>query len=216
MRSWPPLRAAVLRPTARVPCTRRTSTSERAKGGRFRQQSRQIPASGETNWREGRKLLELSRLQRPLWIRRVLVRAQEGQLEAAIRLRTASGLPMGPVFCWVRVLIRGAAAACHVRSSRIQTGRRRAVDAGAAGADVVRLGALVVLLASLIVLGRDAASRSGAVRRLESTGFSAGVDEPEGATVEESLAPPAEARRHRRAPPPRSSSKRRPARTALR
>jgi hypothetical protein len=40
------------------------------------------------------KLLELRRFQRPLWIRRVLVRAQEGQLEARWLLGSRRALPI--------------------------------------------------------------------------------------------------------------------------
>ena len=42
----------------------------------------------------GCKLPELGWLQRPLWIRRVLVRAQEGQLEARRLLGSCRALPI--------------------------------------------------------------------------------------------------------------------------
>jgi hypothetical protein len=48
-------------------------------GKRRNQESRQTRASGDTNSPEGCMLLEFDWLQRPLWIRRVLVPAQEGQ-----------------------------------------------------------------------------------------------------------------------------------------
>jgi hypothetical protein len=56
-----------------------TSTSVCAKYSRFEHSSQQTPAAGDTTRVNGSKLLEFRGLQRPLWIRRVLVRAQEGQ-----------------------------------------------------------------------------------------------------------------------------------------
>ena len=60
---------------------RQISTFARVKYGKVQHETQQTPASGDTNSRKGSKLLEFKRLLRPLWIRRVLVRAQEGQLE---------------------------------------------------------------------------------------------------------------------------------------
>ncbi|HMH82394.1 MAG TPA: hypothetical protein VK531_05945, partial [Gemmatimonadales bacterium] len=50
------------------------------------------PASGDTNSHFNSKLLEFRWFWCPLWIRRVLVRAQEGQLKAPSQLWAAAAL----------------------------------------------------------------------------------------------------------------------------